>query len=107
MNQAELQAVYQSAKAPSKWALDSVIAMTLKKSDTPALFVVRSGTLYLLVQTTVSRWHLVTQVKRQDWSAARLQAVFCTEELWNLLPDPSAENGGIPWIDTTGSPEDS
>ena len=91
----ETTAVYQSVTAPARWSLGT----TLNKSfvGQPPLYVVESGMLYLLIQSSWSGG-VAAKVHFEEWTIEKLQNLVQQEKLNQFLPNEKERNGGISWV---------
>jgi hypothetical protein len=93
-------ALYQSVKAENILDQSGQQVKSMNLGESPK-FIVENGELYLLIQTTHKKWWLVTAVQHEPWNPERI-AMLRQEhrEFEQMLPNPTAPNGGIKWIAT-------
>lgn len=102
LDTAERFAVFRSVNAESKH--DEILSgvkhdkQVIYETDAVPLFVIDKNELFLRIQTTHSNGFAV-QVETPNWTSKELnQLKHDHPEVIQLLPGPSAPNGGVRWI---------
>lgn len=96
---ADQTAIYQSVRAEKKWDESHSKKVTIKGDTSASPFLIERDELFLNVQVTRTRWFLYVEVDQPLWDTYKIQSLLKEHpDLANLLPNPSAPNGGIIWI---------
>lgn len=93
-------AVYQNVKAPTVHDSTNRRIKALTGDQGVPLFVVDSGELFLLTQTTRTKWWLFVEVDSHVWTPDELGKLERSHPgVSQLFPSPSTANRGIAWIE--------
>lgn len=92
------RSVYQSVDAEVIIEQSTQIIRDFPR-DTSPQFLIEGQQLYLLIQTTYTKYNIVVAVRMTRWDSNKLGELLREHvDLRGKLPNPDAADGGIKWL---------